>query len=202
MTNIPDTLPAYKRLQDALLHYPAIALSRAGMTPTAVSIAGVLAMLVAAFTMRSSVFVSIAFICASISADFLDGTLARYQKRTPPSGRVIDVATDVSSFLVFLAGLAAAGLASAPWCIVLGLIVVWSASVDTIVALRQARETHVSPTTLRGYWFFPNLAKFSCYAGFVLVAAGGPLLFGLLIPALSFLLFGEIAYRLIMRRHA
>jgi len=200
--SIVDFLTRFKSFQDSALHYPAVALSQIGVTPIMVSIGGVVVMIACAFTMRSYPTLSVVLLILSVLADAMDGTLARYQKRSSAGGRIVDVTTDNASFAVFITGLAAGGFVSAPWAATLGILVICSALINTARAFRHAHEAHISGAALRGYWIFPNLAKFLCYPFFAYVALGGQSFLENLVMALSVLIFCEVIYRLMTGRHA
>lgn len=144
-------------------------LTAARVTPTGVTVIGLILMIVAAFLMSTRPRLAALLVLLSIAADLVDGALARYQKIASDRGKFIDMVADSVIFTIFISGLVAAGFVS-------GLVAVMLAYMMGLSkVLRVIRNSRFLPTD----WHFKTVAG-------LLPSLTGGLLYGLFVLTVVF----------------
>lgn len=160
----------FTKTRDELLHRPVVLLDRFGFKPNVVSLLGVVWMLffVVSFSYLSKA--ALIFLFFSIAADFLDGSLARFQKTASDLGRLVDLVSDSLCFSIFITSLFFNHWLS--WLLTSELIITfWLVTfLNTFSAQLAAKQLNNNIKNLRGFWVLPCAAKIIFYSlGFLLI---------------------------------
>jgi len=87
----------------------AYVLDKIGIRPSWITVAGILFMVLFILFIRKNDSYSLTFLLLSLCFDFLDGVLARYQKKSSDRGKYIDASADTFNSFLFVFGLAYGG---------------------------------------------------------------------------------------------
>lgn len=106
-----------RSLKDPVLRPVVATLAFFHVTPTMVTLAGVICMILFAWTISINLTWALtAFICALV-ADWLDGSLARFTHSESPFGKFTDFLADYTVFAIFIFGLTRVHLVSGAWAV-------------------------------------------------------------------------------------
>ncbi len=172
---------AFRRLRDLALAPLAVPLARLGVPAWAVSLAGVVAALCTFFIPESRPEVAFAALAVAVSADALDGAVARRSGTASGAGKLLDQACDAATFAALAVAAGARGLAPLPHAVAAAVACTLAAG----TALRAARQR--DPEAFRsapraGFW--AHLPKLPFAAAYPAALLGGPDVAVFLPPAL------------------
>jgi phosphatidylglycerophosphate synthase len=145
-------------------------LSGLRLTPNMVSIGGVVFMVLFVISFERCHVLGIIFFALGVIADWIDGPLARHQKNVSAKGRLVDIFSDAASFCYFIVGMMLWKILGVWVGVALAASIFVSTVVSTHAAMRHARQRGLKFENIRGFWFFPGLAKVMLYGLFVTTA--------------------------------
>lgn len=172
---------ALRRLRDLALAPLAGLLARYSVPAWAVSLAGVAAALCTFFVPEERPELAFAALAGAVSADALDGAVARRSGTASGAGKLLDHACDAATFAVLAVAAAVCGLAP----IVHGVAAAAACTLAVLTALRAARRRDPEAfraTPRAGFW--AHLPKAPFAAAYPVALLGGPGAHALLPPAL------------------
>jgi phosphatidylglycerophosphate synthase len=154
-------------LRDRLVH-PLVVLSVAlHLTPTSLSLLGVLAMLAFVVVVPWSLPLALALIILNLLLDATDGALARRLKIDSDKGKVIDITADATAFTLFIIGLIVGELIMPRLGLLLAILMLLSK------LLRIWRHSQLLPTNWRFRpvaGFIPTFGAYVLYIAFAVAA--------------------------------
>jgi len=113
---------------------------------------------------------AVLFMVLSLMMDWLDGSLARYLKKSSDRGKFTDVVVDTTSYMIFVAGLAMAGFVSAGVGVIYGFVLV-SARLFITLHRSYGKKTNWLIKPIAGFWY--NAFAYLPHLFFVLYAFSG-----------------------------
>lgn len=171
-----------RRLRDLVLAPLAGPLARYGVPAWAVSLAGVAAAFCTFFVPEERPELAFAALAGAVSADALDGAVARRSGTASGAGKLLDQGCDASTFAALAVAAAVRGLAP----VGLGVAAAVACTVTVLTALRAAwRRDPVAfrATPRAGFW--AHLPKAPFAAAYPVALVGGPGADAVLPPALG-----------------
>src|SRR5258708_3607873 len=143
--------------------------TRYRITPTMISIAGIVSMAIFGVTTYTHLYIaSLVFLALSILADLLDGSLARYQKKETDRGRMVDIITDNIVFDIFMIALGLSQLISLSVAIIIIVLQIIVTRKNTRKAVASIQRTGLQVHELHGFWILPNILKAIMYISFII----------------------------------
>ncbi|MGD2072619.1 MAG: CDP-alcohol phosphatidyltransferase family protein [Candidatus Thorarchaeota archaeon] len=154
-----------QKIKDALLSPIIRMLSYANISPDMVNYFGVLMAIIFLVFIKQNIALSLLFLFLAVSADLIDGALARFRKIASDRGKFIDMVCDNLIFTIFVIALIYANLAT----LLTGIVLVY------LMVVSKLFRCTVHSFYLKSDWYFkpvagflPNLIVYSSYLLFLI----------------------------------
>lgn len=137
------------------------------LTPTHLSLLGVIAMLAFVLVLPQSLLVALLLLILHLLFDATDGALARYLKIDSDKGKVVDVTADATAFTLFITGLVMGELITPRLGLLLAVLMLLNK------LLRVWRHSRLLPTNWRFRpvaGFIPTAGAYLLYIAFAIAA--------------------------------
>lgn len=121
------------------------------ITPTVVSVGGIVGMSLAAYLIGRAPLLGTLLVIAVLLLDIVDGPLARQTNQASDKGKFIDITSDNATFVIYVTGLVAYGFLGG----VAGIALVYTISASTVM-----RVLRINPFFTSDWHFHPVAGSF------------------------------------------
>jgi phosphatidylglycerophosphate synthase len=161
----------FRKPRDRILVSISTLATRYKITPNMVSIAGIASMVLFGISVfMHATILALIFLCLSVFADLLDGSLARYQKVASDKGKKFDLIADNITFTIFMISLGLANLISLFVAILIIILQIIITVQSTKNAISSISRTGLRIHEVQGFWITISVVKAIMYASFIVSA--------------------------------